>query len=458
MPDRLPPRRWGAAMATVRFRVAAIATAAVLVVLAVTGFVLVATQARLLTDGLDETLDARADELANRVREGELPPTLLGLGDEDSVVQVVRDGDVVAASPPALGEPPVAGLPSGGRTADRQTVDHLPPDGGDGRVRSLVVETSDGPALVLVAASLEDVHESTRVLSAALSVAVPVVAALLAALIWWLVGRTLRPVEAIRAEVAGIGGGDLDRRVPVPPGHDEVARLARTMNAMLDRVENAVRRQQRFTADASHELRSPLTRIRSEVEVDLAHPEGADLRATHRSVLDEVSGLQRLVGDLLHLARSDATAAPVARQPVDLDDVVLTEAQRVRNSGRVLVDATGVSAARVSGDSSQLGRVVGNVADNAARHARSAITITLSERNGDAVLTIADDGPGIPPEAAERVFDRFVRLDEARSGGGGTGLGLAIARDIVERHGGTIAVDAQHQPGARIVIRLPAGA
>ncbi len=134
---------------------------------------------------------------------------------------------------------------------------------------------------------------------------------------WWLVGRTLRPVEAIRAGVGEIGGSDLHRRVPVPPGDDEVARLARTMNDMLGRVESSAERQQRFVADASHELRSPLTRIRSELEVDLAHPAGADPTATHRSVLDEVDGLQRLVDDLLLLARIDGdptgTSPPTRR-------------------------------------------------------------------------------------------------------------------------------------------------
>ncbi len=150
-----------------------------------------------------------------------------------------------------------------------------------------------------VAGTLDDIEESTEALVTSLTIAVPLVAAVLDALVWWLVGPTLRPVEAIRAEVAAIGGSALDRRVPQPGCDDEIARLARTMNAMLDRVESAARRQQRFVADASHELRSPLTRIRSELEVDLAHLDEADPATTHRSVLDEALGLQRLVEDLL---------------------------------------------------------------------------------------------------------------------------------------------------------------
>jgi signal transduction histidine kinase len=226
---------------------------------------------------------------------------------------------------------------------------------------------------------------------------------------------------------------------------------------MLTRIEDSVGRQQRFVADASHELRGPLTRIRSELEVDLAHPDRADPLATHRSVLDETVGLQHLVDDLLLLAQSDSHAAPpMSDEPVDVDDLVVRVARRLRADGRVTVDLSGVSAAQVRGDADQLVRAIGNVADNAVRHATSTVTFTLAERNGSAVLAVADDGDGIPADQRERIFERFARLDEARGAGGGTGLGLAIARDIVVRHGGTIAVDESYSSGARLVITLPA--
>ena len=227
------------------------------------------------------------------------------------------------------------------------------------------------------------------------------------------------------------------------------------MNAMLDRVETAARRQQQFVADASHELRSPLTRIRSELEVDLAHPGRADPGATHRSVLEEVTALQRLVEDLLFLARSDAGATVLRAEPVDLDDVVLRAASALRAEGRVVVDVTGVTAAQVVGDPILLARAVGNLADNAARHAARRVTFAVAGRGEVAAVTVADDGPGIPPDQQERVFERFTCLDEARKGGRGTGLGLAIARDAVVRHGGTLTVDGGRRPGARFVITLP---
>jgi signal transduction histidine kinase len=243
---------------------------------------------------------------------------------------------------------------------------------------------------------------------------------------------------------------------PQPTGGDEIARLAHTMNAMLDRVETSVRRQQRFVADASHELRSPLTRIRSELEVDLAHPATADLAATHRSVLEETAALQRLLEDLLQLARSDAGVTAPRRERLDLDDIVLRDAHRLHAEGRVEVDASGVFAAQIHGDPEQLARAVRNLTDNAARHATGVVSVSLAEQDGAAVLSVADDGPGIPTDQHERVFERFTRLDQARTpGAGGAGLGLAITREIVERHGGTITIDADHRPGTRFVVVLP---
>ena len=241
-----------------------------------------------------------------------------------------------------------------------------------------------------------------------------------------------------------------------PASNDEIDRLAHTMNAMLDRVERSAISQQRFAADASHELRSPLTRIRSELEVDLAHPDTADQRVTHESILDEIVQMQRLVDDLLALARHDGTTASSSRhEPVDLDDIVLDEARRVAASG-LTIDTGLVSAAQVDGDAGQLARLVRNLLDNAVRHARSTVSATLAEHDGVARLTIADDGLGIAREHHDDVFERFRRIDDARTQDqGGTGLGLAIARAIVEDHGGTIHIDPDHHSGARFVVELP---
>jgi len=449
-----------------RKRITTLATVVVIAVLVVASIALVVSERRVLTNNLDESIGARVDEIEELVKEGRVPPTLTGLGEDDAVGQVIVGGKVVATSANVAGKGPVAAPPTEHQSL--RTVTGLPHDEAAFRLLSRRVTRTepsagtgaalhDGEAVIHVAGTLGDINDSTRILARSLSVVVPIVALLLAALIWWLVGRTLRPVEAIRAEVADIGGSGLHRRVPVPPGDDEIARLALTMNTMLERVDDAAQRQARFVADASHELRSPLTRIRSELEVDLASAEDADLGATHRSILQETLGLQRLLEDLLQLARTDAGAPPAASwSRVDLDDIVLGLARRLRADRGVAVDIAGVEAVQVIGREAQLARAVGNLADNAARHAARMVTLTLVERDHMAVLSVGDDGPGIPPEDRERMFERFTRLDDARTATtGGAGLGLAITRDIVERHGGTVTVDSDHHPGARFVVTLP---
>jgi signal transduction histidine kinase len=267
-------------------------------------------------------------------------------------------------------------------------------------------------------------------------------------------GRALRPVEEIRAEVASISEQDLHRRVPEPVAHDEIRDLARTMNGMLGRLDDAYDRQARFVSDASHELQTPIAALRTRLEVDLSHPERADWLDTEREALGDVTELQRLVEDLLVLARFPTDAKETPRETVDLDDVVLREAQRIRTRGRVVVDLHGVSSGQVDGVAPQLQRVIRNLLDNAERHATSTVTLSVAERNNGVEVVVADDGPGIPPEDRARIFERFARLDDARTYGVGTGLGLAIAREIVHAHGGTLTVE--DGAGARFVVRLPA--
>jgi signal transduction histidine kinase len=434
---------------SVRFRVTVLATLAVAVVLGIAAIALVTAQRRLLREDLEDTLHQRATDLMamDDVPEGDP-------ADDDTFFQIVGgDGTVLAASAnvaelASLEEPPGDEDDLARRTED------LPFD--DDAFLVVSVRGDDG-RVAHAGAALDDVDEAAATLSRVLWITVPAVVALLGGVVWWLVGRTLRPVAAIREEVDRIGAGALERRVPVPASQDEIADLATTMNAMLGRVETATRRQQQFVADASHELRSPLTRIRAELEVDLAHPHRSDPTATHRSVLAETIALQRLLDDLLHLARGDAGALPQRRDPVDLDDLVLREADRLRATEERHVDLRGVSAAQVVGDRDQLARAVRNLADNAAHHASSTVTFTVAEADDEAVLTVADDGPGIAAEDRERVFERFTRLDDARSAAsGGAGLGLAITREIVERHGGRVTIDPDWPVGTRLVVVLPA--
>jgi signal transduction histidine kinase len=441
---------------TIRFQITALASVAVGVVLVVAGVGLVLAQRAQLVGGLDASLRQRAADVEILVEREGTPDVIAG--SEDSFVQLVTpDGIVITATDDLEGLDPLP-VPQPAAGSVLSTVDLPLVDEDRFRVLTTPVDTDQGPATLHVGSSLDDMAESVGILAFSLTVTIPVTVLLLAGVVWWLVGRTLAPVEAIRSEVATIGFTDLDRRVPRPPGNDEIARLAETMNEMLDRLHDSVARRQAFVADASHELRSPLTRMRSALEVELARiPEG-EVTFALASVLEEVIGLQSLVENLLHLARSDAGQVPIRVEPVDLDDLLLEEARRIRAGTRVEVDMSAVSAAQIVGDRHQLGRAIHNLVDNAEQHASEQVWLALSERGGEAVLTVDDDGPGIPQEQRERIFERFTRLDPARTHQGGTGLGLAIARDIVERYGGTVSVGTSEAGGARFVVRLPLGA
>ena len=304
--------------------------------------------------------------------------------------------------------------------------------------------------------SLDEVNSTVHDISTLMFFAVPALIALVAAAAWYFAGRALRPVEEIRTEAEAITGSTMHRRVPDPRTDDEVGRLARTMNAMLDRLETSAQRQRQFVSDASHELRSPLASIRANLEVALRHGDRADWPAVASRALAEDQRMEDTVTELLELARVDETqdAIPLESLPeVDLDELVLDETVRV---SRVPIDTTRVSAGRVHGRREQLSRVIRNLVDNAQRHAATRVALTLGNGDGRVELTVDDDGPGIRVEDRERVFDRFTRLDAGRArDAGGLGLGLSMVKAIVEQHGGTVVIEDAPIGGARIAVRLP---
>jgi signal transduction histidine kinase len=309
--------------------------------------------------------------------------------------------------------------------------------------------------VVLVGRNLDIVVETRSLVEHILFFGVPLLLLVAGVTTWFVVGRSLAPVEAIRSRVAEISGSALGQRVPAE-GRDEIARLAATMNDMLSRLEEARARERRFVSDASHELRSPIAAIRQIAEVALAHPEVTSLEDLANEVLIEDERLQLMAEDLLLLARADEGALSIKAVPLDLDDLVFEEARRLRQRTTLRIDTGEVTGGRTVGDKELLRRVVRNLAENAARHADSAVRFAVSESDGRVLLEIDDDGAGIPDEAREQIFERFSRLDDARSRDrGGAGLGLAIVAEILAAHGGHAHVDEAPLGGARFQVSLP---
>ncbi|MEU2595714.1 HAMP domain-containing sensor histidine kinase [Streptomyces hirsutus] len=328
---------------------------------------------------------------------------------------------------------------SGAATMDDDTADY--------RFAAVDVQTHDrGLLTVSAGAPLAAEHSAVRTALTVMLIGFPLLAALVAGMTWVVTGRALRPVAGIREEMAAITASeDLKRRVPEPGTHDEIARLARTTNETLAALETSVERQRRFVADASHELRSPIASLRTQLEVAAAHPELLDLDGA----VEDTVRLQHLAADLLLLARLDAGERPVDAR-VDLAALAREEA-----AGRtgVTVDA---ESAEVAGSRGQLARLLGNLLDNGRRHARETVSVSVRREGDRAVLAVADDGDGVTEADRERIFERFVRLDAARSrDDGGAGLGLALARDVAVRHGGTLTAGAAPSGGALFELRLP---
>lgn len=317
------------------------------------------------------------------------------------------------------------------------------------------VKRDDTTYVVLVAASVSAQRETVSTVAGYLAVGFPALLVVVGGATFLFVSRSLRPVERIRRRVAGIGAQQLNERVPVPVSGDEIARLAATMNAMLDRLQAAHESQRRFVADASHELRSPLSTLRASLEVASADRSGASWPTMHATMEAEVERMTHLVEDLLLLAKADEQGLRLNPTDVDLDDLVAAEARRLRTHGTVQVSAH-LAPVRISGDPVKLAQAIRNLADNAARHARGRVGLALRLHDDQVLIHVDDDGPGVPVGERDRVFDRFVRLDSSRErASGGSGLGLAIVREIVTGHGGTVEVDRSPWGGARFTISLP---
>ncbi|MTH67744.1 HAMP domain-containing protein [Agromyces bracchium] len=404
-----------------------------------------------LLEGVRASAEQDAAALASQVEAaGTASLGDLGELDDDRIVLVVgADGAIVAAS----------------EDAPRTAADLR--DGAAVRVddETYVIAREDADAAdgseiaAVVGRSTEPVDETLGTVASLLAVSVPLLVTLVALTTWIVVGRALAPVERMRRQVDAVTATTLADRLDEPATGDEIARLAHTLNGMLGRLESAQTTQRRFISDASHELKSPLATLRQYAELARAHPERVDERELGEVVLEEGARLERLVQGMLVLARADEGALRLDRVDVDLDDLLLVEAARIRGAGAIAVDTSGVRATRVRGDAALLAQLTRNLVDNAARHARAGIALAVAPADGGAVVTVDDDGDGIPAADRDRVFDRFVRLDDARARAtGGSGLGLSIVREVARAHGGEVRIEDAPSGGARLRVELPAAA
>ncbi|ETK37400.1 ATP-binding protein [Microbispora sp. ATCC PTA-5024] len=433
---------------SLRFRLTTVSTAVLALALALSAYVFVGVLGRALMRTIDDEVYQRAREVSALSDAGRLPDPVVSV--DNTIVQVIGpDGRIVDATPNTDRLVPLLGARERAeavRSGSARFLDGRPyAIPGPLRVRAL---SADHGVTVVAARSFAEVEGGLTTTGHVLLVGMPLLLALLAGASWLVIGRTLRPIALLRRGAAEISGTARSRRLPVPEARDEVHSLATTLNDMLGRLEDADARQRALVSDAAHELRSPLASIRLQLEVALSHPEGQDWKETAEGVLEDTLRLSRLAEDLLALARLDE-GRPGRREPVDLAALARGTAER----HGLALDAP--SPAVVLGDGLDLRRVLTNLVDNALRHAASAVSVAVRTDGDTAELTVADDGPGIPAEDRERVFDRFTRLDSARSrDDGGAGLGLAIVRTTVEAHGGTVHLE-DAAPGLRAVVRLP---
>ncbi len=444
---------------SLRARATLVGTLVFALLLAAGSLLLVSTLESRLTDASDQLSRSRVEDLLSLARTGDLPTTLRNVDDNGAAQVVTASGSVVAASANIAGHPPIADLHPG---EDAETSTFQAPDDQETETYRFWYASGPSPSgrvTVYVGNSLEAVSEASAALRWALTVGVPATALLLGVVIWLLLGRVMGRLDRIRAEVDHISEQNLHTRVAGDGVDDEVGRLAATMNAMLGRLDAAAQRQRDLVADVSHDLQSPLAAQRVALEVALAGPDGIDTGRLRAEVLGATTDMEHLVGDLLVVASLDAHQ-PATPALLDLDSLVLEEAARARTGGPVEVDTSAVSAAPAYANADDVRRAVRNLLDNAVAHAgdrvRLVVDSTVDGPEAWAELLVVDDGPGVPDEHRDRIFDRFYRAETARSRNGGSGLGLPIARELAERNGGRLDLVGA-EAGTSMRLRLPLG-
>ena len=454
------PLRWWARQ-SLRARLTLLATA-LFSFAVVTGAVLVIVLQRYaLVRVLDASAAKTARDIATQFASGKRPQTVTPTTTGIAFVQVVDTNDGVIATSVGADRATSVLTPDQLEAARDGTRLDIASTTSSARLR--VYGRSVGSLTVLVVTDLSRVDDSIRILESAALIGCPIAVLLMALATYGLVSLTLRSVAALRHGAADLTAAALaEQRLPVPTAQDEIHRLAVTLNAMLDRIDLATQRQRTFVGDAAHELRSPIASLRVQLEVAQRLGPSADWNGLIDDVLVDVDRLDRLVEDLLALARLDEAHGSLLRTaPIELVPLIESVVAGYEHA-RVPVTIGKAMPATIEGDEDGLRRVAINLIDNAVRYAVRSVTVSLTRaaRSGQAlvVLTVTDDGPGIPANERKNVFDRFYRVHTSRARDtGGTGLGLAIVRDVVDAHGGTVTLGAREDGASGLVatVTLP---
>jgi signal transduction histidine kinase len=413
-----------------------------------------------LTRGLDDQARQAAQQVAALAATGQPLPDPVPVGSGPVTIQVLSARGVVT-DVSAGGDRLDPLLPPAEAAADARSSQARMMFGapyGMAPLLRVVAVPMAGGGEVVAAIAYSSVADSVTVMTVILAAGMPLLLILLAGAVWLVTGSLLRPIGELRRGAAALIASDVSKPLPVPAARDEVRALADTLNDLLSRLAAAQQRQRDLVSDTAHELRSPIASMRAQLEVALDHPSSQDWMETARDVHADTMRLAALAEDLLLLARLDEGAADSSVSITDVAVVCRSVADRY-GSARVPVRFCSDSAVLARAGAEAIRGIAVNLLDNAVRYAATAVTITASARDGWAVLTVTDDGPGIPAPDRERAFDRFTRLDDARdrgADGGGAGLGLAIVRATAEIHGGTATLEPATPAGLRAIVRLPA--
>lgn len=441
---------------TVKLRLTLAALLLFLITFGIAGVFVLTAHREAAHDALEMSLQTRLDDLITVDQQASGSEGLSNSHGRDSLAMILSPDGTVRITTDQFGDATeILALVEPGTDPTTVALTTFRETQGTERFHVLVAEDERGHVAIVgqslrsVDASVDDLQQSLLIVGPLLALAATLVTAFVA-------NSALAPVGAIGRQAAEIGIGDLDRRVPTSGRADELGDLAAVLNDMLSRLERSTNTQQQLVANMAHELRSPLTAIATQLDVDLTHPDNADWPTTASDALDETHRLQTLIDNLLLLARLDNDAEQVATDLVDLDEIVHNTIDRLVDS-ELVIDRSGVGAGVVRGDAGQLQRCIQNLLDNAVRYADTRVSVSLNEHGSFVVLTIVDDGPGMDEEEHDRIFERFYRVHSARDrDSGGSGLGLAIVRELVTANGGTVEASRSDSTGTTMTVRLPA--